>query len=182
MSVSVATTCYGGPSDHYGRVITIRPGTVATVRGRDAVDNYWIIEAPGYPGTLCWLSGENAQLTGDVSNVPAPATPLPSIYTLSEPRNLHVSCSSETISDPDDDWEETQWAVDFRWTNSEPDQTAVRVFRNGRLIATLGPHARSYLDVFVAHQHRHYSVTYGVQAYSYNAVSSIVTVDVRHCD
>ena len=80
LSVSVATNCYTGPNTYYGLVTTIYPGTTVTVFGKDTADNYWIIDVPGYPGTTCWLSGRYASLSGDVSSLPAPATPpLPSI-------------------------------------------------------------------------------------------------------
>ncbi len=178
LSVSAATNCYAGPSSNYGRVITIYPGTTVSVTGRDLAGNYWVIEVPGYPGTVCWLSGQYAKVTGDTGSLPAPATPLASRYTLSEPRNLRVSCSSEP--DPDDE-HDFEWAVVFRWTNTEPDQTGVRVFRNNRQIATLGSHASSYTDFFF-HRDRHRGVTYGVQVLNSSAVSSIVTINVRHCD
>lgn len=188
LSVSTATDCRAGPSANYGFVITIRPGTVVTVVGKDIADNYWIINVPGYPGTVCWISGQYAQVVGDVGSLPSPATPLASNYTLSEPRNLRVSCSSDDLSDdhwgdPDDDpWHDaSEWSVVFRWTNTEPDQTGVRVYRNGHLVATLGAHATSYAESFV-HRGKHHEVTYGVQAFNRTAVSSIVTVDVRHCD
>ncbi len=76
LSVSLATDCYTGPSIRYGFVSIIRPGTVVTVVGKDTPDNYWIINAPGYPGTVCWLSGQYASVTGGISALPAPATPL----------------------------------------------------------------------------------------------------------
>jgi len=80
LSVSVATNCYTGPNTNYGTVIIIYPGTTVTVVGKDTADNYWIIDVPGYPGTTCWLSGRYASVNGDVSSLPAPATPpLPSI-------------------------------------------------------------------------------------------------------
>ena len=80
LSVSVATNCYTGPNTYYGLVTTIYPGTTVTVFGKDTADNYWIIDVPGYPGTTCWLSGRYASLSGDISDLPAPATPpLPSI-------------------------------------------------------------------------------------------------------
>ncbi len=179
LSVSTATTCYAGPSTGFGRVITIYPGTTASVVGKDTADNYWIIDAPGYPGTICWLSGQNAQVTGDTASLPSPATPVVPRYTLSEPRNLRVSCSSSAEEDDD----EEEWTIVFRWRNTEPDQTRVRVFRNGRLIDTLGAHASSYTDSFDVDEHHHRrGITYGVQAYTNYAVSSIVTVDLHRCD
>ncbi len=77
LSVSVATNCYAGPNTNYGFVITIRPGTTVTVVGKDTADNYWIIDVPGYPGTVCWLSGQYASVSGDISDLPSPATPAP---------------------------------------------------------------------------------------------------------
>ena len=182
LSVSVATNCYAGPSTSYGFVITIRPGITATVVGKDPADNYWIIDAPGYPGTICWLSGQYASISGDTSNLAAPATPAASIYTLSEPRNLRVSCSSEDFSGTPGPWwhDASEWTVLFRWTNTDPDQTGVRVYRNGWRVATLGARAGSYTDSFF-NRHRH-DVTYGVQAFNSTRVSSIVTIEVRHCD
>ncbi len=185
LSVSSATDCYAGPSNQYGFVITVRPGTVVTVMGKDTPDNYWIIEVPGYPGTVCWLSGQYAAVSGDTSSLPAPATPLPSRYTLDEPRGLRASCSSwtepEDLTDPAGGHEDSQLTVVLRWGNMEPNQTGVRVYRNGYRIATLGPHASSFTDT-IWHHDRHRDLTYGVQAFNNTAVSSIVTVDVHHCD
>ena len=94
LSVSVATNCYAGPSTHYGFVITIYPGMTVAVIGKDMADNYWIIDVPNYPGTICWLSGQYASVDGNTNNLSAPATPAVSIYTLNEPTNLRISCTS----------------------------------------------------------------------------------------
>lgn len=180
LSVSAATNCYAGPRTNYGFVITIRPGTIVTVEGKDTADNYWIIDVPDYPGTVCWLSGEYASVVGDTANLSSPATPLASIYTLSEPKNLRISCDSDS-SGGGSWWDDnSDWTVVFRWTNTEPHQAGVRVYRNGWRIATLGGHASSFTDAFRHHDRRD-GVTYGVQAYSGSAVSSIVSTSIRHC-
>lgn len=179
LSVSVATNCYAGPRTNYGFVTTIRPGTTVTVVGKDVADNYWIIDVPGYPGTVCWLSGQYAMVTGDTGSLPAPATPVASIYTLSEPKNLRLSCTSETHSGGSWEHDDSEWTVVFRWTNTEPNQAGVRVYRNGYRIATLGGHASSYTDT--TSHHRHHELTYGVQAYTNTAVSSIVSINVGRC-
>jgi hypothetical protein len=181
LSVSVATNCYAGPRTNYGFVITVRPGTIVTVVGKDTADNYWIIDVPGYPGTICWLSGQYASVSGDTASLLAPATPEVSNYTLSEPRNLRVSCWSESDSGTPDPWwhHESETTVNFRWTNTDPDQSGVRVYRNGWRVATLGAHASSYTDTLF-HDWRH-GVTYGVQAFDGTQVSSIVTIDLRRC-
>ncbi len=181
LSVSASTDCYAGPSTHYGRVITLYPGITVTVVGKDTPDNYWVIDVPGYPGTVCWLSGQYASVTGDTNAVPVPATPSASNYTLDEPRGLRFSCSSEPLSGTPEPWwhNPSEWTVVLHWVNTDPDQTAVRLYRNNRHIATLGAHANSYTDVFL--HNRHWDVTYGVQAVNSSDVSSIVTIEVHHC-
>lgn len=168
LSVSASTDCYTGPSTHYGRVTTLYPGMTVTIVGKDTPDNYWVINVPNYPGTVCWLSGQYASVTGDTNNVPVPATPI-------------ASNSSEPPSGTPEAWSHnpSEWAVMLRWVSTDPDQTAVRVYRNNRHIATLGAHASVYTDVFL--HNWHWDVTYGVQAVNSSEVSSIVTVEVDHC-
>jgi len=193
LSVSVATNCYAGPSTHYGFVITIYPGTIVTVVGKDTADNYWIIDVPGYPGTLCWLSGQYASVSGDTNYLPAPATTV-ILYSLSEPTNLRVSCSrpaprpTPTAGGTPWPWHggDGGWGYGYggggtvvlRWRNTDPNQTQVRIYRDGYRITTLGGGATSYSDSF---GEWHGGVTYGVQAVNSYAVSSIVTVDTGNC-
>jgi hypothetical protein len=290
LSVSVATNCRTGPNINFGLVITLRPGTVATIVGQDAADNYWIIDAPGYPGTVCWLSGEYASVSGYTGFLYSPATPVMSYYTLDEPRNLHASCTAQHSSDDHGGWWDdgkgwddgppwgdktpwadgppsadetpwsdgghggggthsgdgghggdgtqggngsprairtpwaigtpwafgtpwanwtpwanglpwgngpqsntgpqgvsytqrdhiTSWTIDLKWKNTDPDQTGVRVYKNGRRVATLGPHASSYTDTISDNWDD--DITYGVQAFNGWTVSSIVSVDVGRCN
>jgi hypothetical protein len=69
--------------------------------------------------------------------------------------------------------------VTFRWTNTDPDQSGVRIYRNGWQVTTLGAHASSYTET-LTHSWRH-GLTYGVQAFTRTAVSSIVTIELHHC-
>ncbi|HUH96787.1 MAG TPA: hypothetical protein VLZ89_05475 [Anaerolineales bacterium] len=192
LSVSVATNCYAGPSTHYGFVITIYPGTTVTVVGKDPADNYWIIDVPGYPGTLCWLSGQYAAVNGDTIDLSVPATTVIVAYTLSEPTNLRVSCTRNNWPTPTGTppwhgggrWGGGQETAVLRWRNTDPDQTGVRVYRDGHRIATLGRGATSYTDSFSGWGwgwHWDDGVTYGVQAFNSYEVSSIVSVDAGNC-
>ncbi len=176
LTVSVATKCFAGPGSNYGLVATINPGTTVSVIGKDSTDSYWIVVVPEHPDSTCWLSGQNAQLTGDTAALPEVPLPAVSQYTLDEPRNLHLSCSSKTDANGHD----VDWTVVFRWTNTEPNQLGVRVYKNNRQIGTAGPHGQSFVDFFVRKGHG--ELTYGVQAYNAVAVSSIVTIDLRGCD
>ncbi len=154
---------------------TLRPGIVALVVGMDLADSTWIIAVPGYPGTVCWLSSQYALVTGDTSTLPSPATPIASNYTLSEPKNLSISCSSVPYSD-----DASTWYVALHWTNTDPNQTGVRIYRLGRVITTLGGRARSFTNSFI-HYDFHSGIRYGVQAVSGSAVSSIVWVHINSC-
>jgi hypothetical protein len=105
LSVSVATNCRAGPGINYGYVITIAPGTVVTLVGQDPADNYWVIEVPGDPGSVCWLWGQYASVTGNTVGLYFPATPVLFHYALSEPRNLRASCTANYAShDHGDGW------------------------------------------------------------------------------
>jgi hypothetical protein len=314
LSVSVATNCRTGPSSKYSYVITISPGTVVTVVGQDPIDNYWLIDVPGYPGSVCWLWGQYASVTGNTADLYYPATPVLSHYTLSEPRNLRVSCTANYASydhgdgwnhgghggdeppwghptpsptptphdheppwgdhtarptrTPDDhrppwggreswatrtpDAEQSpagnlpafvsatpsagdndaddgglwangaqgdfatpwptptaddqgansgnvgqlgssgaqwasydpgrridSWTITLRWKNTDGYQTGVRVYKNGRRVATLGKNATSYTDTISNGWDD--DITYGVRVFNNYAVSSIVSVDVGRC-
>jgi len=192
LSVSVATDCYAGPSTHYGFVITIYPGTTVTVVGKDTADNYWIIDVPGYPGTVCWLSGQYASVSGDTADLSAPATTT-ILYALSSPDNLRISCSRPPMPTPfptpgpGTPWPHHSWngwqggggSVVFRWRNTDPDQTNVLVYRDGYRVATLGGGATSYSDG--GGWNWRGGVTYGVQAINSYAVSSIETISTGDC-
>ncbi len=184
LTVGANTNCRAGPGTDYGLVITLHPGTIVTVIGKDTLDNYWIIAVPNYAGTYCWIAGQYAAVSGDTGNLAEVPTPyVPYSYTLDEPSRLRVSCHSQTIlltPPPPSGHNPVVWTVVFNWKNTDPDQTGIRVYRNGHRIATLGAHANSITDVVYRFRH-HEGVTYGVQAFNSSEVSSIVTIDVDHC-
>ncbi|HET6846082.1 MAG TPA: hypothetical protein VFH29_04565, partial [Anaerolineales bacterium] len=83
----------------------------------------------------------------------------------------------DEINDPDD---ASAWTVDLHWTNTDPNQTGVVLYRFDRRIATLSPYARSYTDYFIHHDNYH-GAQYGVQAVGVNAVSAIVWTYMNSC-
>ncbi len=175
LSVSAATNCRTGPSVNYSVVYILRPGITVLVVGKDLPDNYWIIAVPGYPGTVCWLWGQYAMVTGDTGSIPPPATPQPSYYTLGEPKNLSASCSSQPNND-----DASTWTVTLSWMNTEPRQTGVRIYRYGAQIATLHGFPRTFTNKFI-HYDFHSGVRYGIQAYNASGYSSIVWISFHSC-
>jgi hypothetical protein len=78
--VSLATNCRLGPGKVYDRVGALLVGQVADVVGRDPVGNYWYIRNPNSSSGFCWLWGEYATLSGNLSVLPVftpPPTPTP---------------------------------------------------------------------------------------------------------
>jgi hypothetical protein len=192
LSVSVTTNCYAGPSTGYGFVITIYPGTTVTVVGKDPGDNYWIIDVPGYPGTLCWLSGQYAAVNGDTTDLSIPATTVVVAYTLSEPTNLRVSCTRHNWPTPTGTptwhsghgWQGGDATVVLHWRNTDSNQTGVRVYKDGYRVTTLGGGATSFTDSFSGWGwgwNWGGGTTYGVQAVNSYEVSGIVTIDTGNC-
>lgn len=80
ISVSVATNCRVGPGRIYDRVGALLVGQTAEVVGRNNVGNYWYIRNPSRNTDYCWLWGEYATVSGNVSVLPVytpPPTPTP---------------------------------------------------------------------------------------------------------
>lgn len=81
ISVSMPTNCRTGPGKVYDRVGALLVGEIAEVVGRDPTGNYWYIRNPDQSNGFCWLWGEYATLTGNISVLPVytpPPTPTPS--------------------------------------------------------------------------------------------------------
>ncbi len=78
ISVSVATNCRSGPGKVYPLMGGLPQGVVVQVFGRDPSGNYWYIRNPDRPNRFCWVWGEYATVTGNISLVPIltpPPTP-----------------------------------------------------------------------------------------------------------
>jgi hypothetical protein len=80
ITVSVNTNCRTGPGVIYDLNGGLNVGQTAEVVGKNsAVANYWVVRLPG--GTICWLWGQYATVSGNTANLPeypVPPTPTPS--------------------------------------------------------------------------------------------------------
>jgi len=85
ISVSVATNCRSGPGRAYDYIGALLVGKTAEVMARDPAGNYWLIRNPEDGGSLCWIWGQYATLSGDISVLPVftpPPTPSPTFTPL----------------------------------------------------------------------------------------------------
>jgi hypothetical protein len=80
VTVSAETNCRSGPSRLFDLLATLKAGDSTQVVGRTTVLNYWLVRTPGTTSGVCWLWGQYATISGDVSTLPiatSPATPTP---------------------------------------------------------------------------------------------------------
>ena len=78
ISVSVATNCRNGPGKVYGLEGALLVGETAEVLAKDPTSNYWYIRNPDPGDEFCWVWGNYATLTGNISALPVftpPPTP-----------------------------------------------------------------------------------------------------------
>lgn len=78
--VATDTNCRTGPGKVYDRVGALMIGESAEVVAREETGNYWYIKNPDYSKGYCWLWGQYATVSGNVSVLPMytpPATPTP---------------------------------------------------------------------------------------------------------
>jgi len=88
VSVSLATNCRSGPGTVYDLLGQLPVGQAAIVLGRDGTGQYWIINNPSNPGSTCWLWGQYATVSGNISTlpvIPVPPTPTPTITNTPKP-------------------------------------------------------------------------------------------------
>jgi len=76
ISVSVPTNCRKGPGKVYQREGALLVGEVAQVYGRDPTGGYWYIRNPASSSGYCWVWGEYATISGNITFLPV-YTPLP---------------------------------------------------------------------------------------------------------
>jgi hypothetical protein len=143
VSVNTATNCRTGNSAAFDWVYALDPGTEAEVVGKNTDTGYWIIK---YPGGQCWLWGQYATVTGDASGIPeidAPAPPVtdtPSVPAAPTNFNVDFECTSPPAGFQSD------VHVEMTWTDVATNEEGYKVFRDGELLATLGPNATSHTD------------------------------------
>lgn len=88
ISVSVPTNCRKGPGKVYQREGALLVGEVAQVYGRDPTGRYWYIRNPDSSSGYCWVWGEYATITGNITFLPIytpPPTPTPTFTPTPSP-------------------------------------------------------------------------------------------------
>jgi hypothetical protein len=149
VSVSTATNCRTGPSTDFSIIITLNPGILAELVGKNTGLNYWIIKVPGGGGE-CWLWGQYASTQGNVAALPEylpPPTPTPSAPLAVTDLDADVTCDLESSGGGGGllfFYNEVH--VELTWTDVATNEEGYRVYRDGDLVYTLDPNETGVED------------------------------------
>jgi hypothetical protein len=125
--------CRRGPGLAYSILTSLLDGQQVQVEGRNQAGTWLWIRLPD-GGARCWVALSTGVFSGDLEElqiVEAPPPPPPAA-----PSNLQAGTTCTT----------NQYAVTLTWQDNADNETGYRVYRDGQLLATLGPNATQYVD------------------------------------
>jgi hypothetical protein len=140
VSVSSATNCRTGPSTAYVLLYTMQPGQFAEVVGKHTPSGYWIIK---YPNGECWLWGQYATVSGNISVLPEyaqPPTPTPAEPAAPKNFKAVAACS------PGGGLLQVNVHVSLTWSDQATNEEGYHIYRDDTLLATLPANATSFED------------------------------------
>jgi hypothetical protein len=182
VSVSSPSNCRTGPYIFFDLLWTMQPGQTAEVIAKNTSTNTWVIK---YPGGQCWLYGAYATVSGNTAAIPewpVPATPTPSKPAAPTNVNANASCSPIPAT--------LTFAVHvtLNWVDQATNEEGYHIYRNGSLLATLGPNSSSFEDdttlpvaPAVLPPQPGPKITYGVEAFNGDETSATKEREVN-CD
>lgn len=149
------TLCLNGPGSIYAVVSSVGQGQVVDLLGYGAEGGWFIIDSPRFPGTACWVPEEDVTIENNfdigtlaivaipppptLTPTPAPTlTPTPTVGALPTAPGKPVIQSRVCTG--------SEYSVTLNWQDNSNNETGFRVYRNGVVVATLGPNVSSYKD------------------------------------
>ncbi len=159
--------CRRGPGTIYDVVTSYTEGEQTEPEGRNADSSWWWLLMSG--GGHCWASGSVLELRGPYAELPIiAAPPTPALQPPAAPAQLGVAnqvCTDQAYS------------VTLQWMDAASNETGYRVYRDGNVIATLGPDTTGYTDA------PPYGgpYTYGVESFNAAGASARPTVQEGGC-
>jgi parallel beta-helix repeat protein len=128
------TNCRKGPGTRYDVVTSFVKGTTAVVEGRNADNSWWYVQSPQMPQG-CWVADTTVEKQGSPEG--APLMTGPNLPDPPEGFDANTACNL----DP----KHKGYTVNLRW-QAVDGATGYRLYRNGRLLASVGGDAVSYKD------------------------------------
>jgi hypothetical protein len=154
--------CRKGPGYGYNAITFLLSGTAYNVIGRDSLNSWWQVQAPG--NVNCWVADAYVTKQGPVEQVsivraqPLPGTPAQFV-------NSYVCDTSKKTLTVALNWA----AVDY--------VTGYHIYRDGNQVAELGPTATSYGD----NAPRGENVVYELEAFNDYGVAPRIATNVPAC-
>ena len=205
VTVSQATNCRTGPGTGYDQLGALNVGQTGQIVGKYTPGNYWIINTPGGSGT-CWLWGQYATTSGDLSGLPEmvpPPTPTPR-YTstpkvTSTPKPTHTPTFTPAPVAPPAPSNLAQthtcaggfkgvtpiWIEDITltWQDNATNENAYYVYKGGVQSPALPPNSTSYHITLRYDQGTGGALynTFGVEAVAGMLGSNMPQIDVATC-
>jgi hypothetical protein len=123
--------CRKGPGTDYHPITFLMKGTTYNVIGRDSLDSWWLIEAPG--NVNCWVIDTQVNKQGAVGQV--------SIVQGQSLPGTTAKFVSSYVCDPT----LQTLGVSLNWA-AVANVTGYRIYRNGKQLANIEPTASSFHD------------------------------------
>jgi uncharacterized protein YraI len=154
--------CRKGPGTSYDAITFLTKGNPYNVIGRDGLNSWWLVQAPG--NVKCWVGGANVNTRGPVEQVGIiQAPPLPGT-----PSNFVDSYECNTTL--------KTLGVSFNWAAANF-VNGYRIYRDGARLVETGPDVTSYHDDAPFGE----SLLYELEAFNDYGVSERVSVTVPAC-
>jgi len=161
---SINAYCRKGPGSGYYEITYLQQGTAYNVIGRNSLNTWWLVQAPG--NVTCWMGDPGATQQGPVDQAsiglvqPLPVTPATFVDSYLCNTTLH------TLS------------VAFNWS-AVANVTGYRINRNGTQITDTVSTATGYSDTSAP---TGVNLVYGLEAHNDYGVAARITVSVPACD
>jgi hypothetical protein len=156
--------CRKGPGTYYYEITYLQQGTAYNVVGRNSLNTWWLVQAPG--NVTCWTGDPGATQQGPVDQAaialvqPLPVAPATFVDSYTCNATLH------TLS------------VAFNWSEVA-NVTGYRIYRNGTQITDVGPTATAYTDSSAPQKT---DLIYALEAHNDYGVAPQITVSVPSCN
>jgi hypothetical protein len=161
------TNCREGPGTSYKVVTVLRAGQKIQPTGIQG--NYWIVQNPNGKGT-CWVATDYATPSGSVwtlTTMTAPVPPTGEPPTAPKWANWNDTCAAASGG--------LTVTMNLKWIDLATGETGFKIYRDGELIATLGPDSNSYTDVaFMANGK---TMSYYIEVFKDTAQSDSATIN-----
>jgi uncharacterized protein YraI len=206
--VTSDTNCRTGPGQAYEKVFVAKPDQSFEVVGKNTQNNYWIVTDPA--GGTCWLWGQYAVLSGDVSSLseyPAPGASV-AASTKTPKATKTAAPTSQPTTDPNaaptapaapsgmaysrtcegyigNDGFTPRWReeIDLTWQDNATNETGYWLYRNGSPLPVLPPDSTAYhiTSNYDAGTGQALFFAFKVEAFNNYGASEVAGIDVPKC-